>query len=178
MNDRIRPTLEPQTNVSRLSTVGSCRSAAGVPVAPCYCNFKSSARECNRRPHSISAPIATGLLRMMMALLSHRRTCIQASTHIPHASSNIMIGHNTTQPRPALSHVVHRRCCISYSDHLSLSQLSRKSLCRYRDTAQTGKSPTPQLTARNRAHTTPAKHCFSTSISPPRASAASGSQGR
>lgn len=68
-----------------------------------------------------------------MALLSHRRTCIQASTHMPHASSNITIGHNTTQPQPALSHVVHRRCCISYSDHLSLSTLSRNpaSLQRY-----------------------------------------------
>lgn len=88
-----------------------------------------------------------------MALLSHWRTCIQASTHMPHASSNITIGHNTTQPQPALSHVVHRRCCISYSDHLSLSQLSQETLRRYRDTAQTGKSPTPQLTARIRAHT-------------------------
>lgn len=87
-----------------------------------------------------------------MALLSHWRTCIQASTHIPHASSNITIGHNTTQPQPALSHVVHRRCCI-YSDHLSLSQLSQETLHRYRDSAQTGKSPTPQLTARIRAHT-------------------------
>lgn len=72
----------------------------------------------------MSAPIATGLLRMMMALLSHWRTCIQASTHIPHASSNITIGHNTTQPQPVLSHVAHRRCCI-YSDYLSLSTLSR-----------------------------------------------------
>lgn len=68
----------------------------------------------------------------MMALLSHWRTCIQASTHIPHASSNITIGHNTTQPQPALSYVAHRRCCI-YSDYLSLSTLSRNtaSLQRY-----------------------------------------------
>lgn len=59
-----------------------------------------------------------------------------------------------------LSYVAHRRCCIysvslsrARSFPISLSQLSQETLRRYRDTAQTGKSPTPQLTARIRAHT-------------------------
>lgn len=96
MNDRIRPTLEPQINVSRLSTVGSCRSAASALVAPCYCNFKSSARECNRRPHSMSAPIATGLLRIM-ALLSHWPPLCTCHTYCSYVHISITAVQRTKQ---------------------------------------------------------------------------------
>lgn len=77
----------------------------------------------------------------MMGLYSHtghlcahatRTVAMYISRSQQYSAPNNSEGHATTQSRPVLSYVAHRRCCI-YSDYLSLSTLSRNtaSLQRY-----------------------------------------------
>lgn len=61
-----------------------------------------------------------------------RTVAMYISRSQQYSAPNNSEGHATTQSRPVLSYVAHRRCCI-YSDYLSLSTLSRNtaSLQRY-----------------------------------------------